>query len=80
MTYPDLESVHQSSVPKKKNTSYCKNSIIPLKKPGDISEDPLTELLRSGARQLIADAVEVELQELLSQVVFISAIHSVITT
>jgi transposase-like protein len=44
-----------------------KNKIIALKKPGEISEDPLTELLRHGARQLIVDAVEAELQELLGQ-------------
>ncbi len=44
-----------------------KNKIIAFKKPGEISEDPLTELLRNGARQLISDAVEVELQELLDQ-------------
>jgi transposase-like protein len=43
------------------------NKVITLKKPGEICGDPLTELLRSGARQLISDAVEVELQELLSQ-------------
>ena len=34
-----------------------KNKIVALKKPEEISEDPLTELLRSGARRLIADAV-----------------------
>ena len=44
-----------------------KNRIVELKKPGEISEDPLTELLRSGARRLIADAVESELQKLLNQ-------------
>ena len=44
-----------------------KNKIITLKKPGEISEDPLTELLRTGARKLIAEAVEAELQQLLSQ-------------
>ena len=44
-----------------------KNKIIELKKPGEFSEDPLTELLRNGARQLISDAVESELQELLNQ-------------
>ena len=43
------------------------NKIIDLKKPGEFCEDPLTELLRNGARQLIADAVQVELQELLDQ-------------
>lgn len=44
-----------------------KNKIIELKKPGEFNEDPLTELLRNGARQLISDAVEAELQELLNQ-------------
>ncbi len=44
-----------------------KNKIIAFKKPGEISEDPLTELLRNGARQLILDAVEAELQDLLKQ-------------
>jgi transposase-like protein len=44
-----------------------KNKIIALKKPEEIFEDPLTELLRSGARKLIADAVEIELHELLRQ-------------
>lgn len=45
--------------------SQCK--IIAFKKPGDISEDPLTELLRTGARQLIANAVEAELYGYLQQ-------------
>jgi transposase-like protein len=44
-----------------------KNKVIPLKKPGDNTADPLTELLRSGARKLITDAVEAELQQILSQ-------------
>lgn len=44
-----------------------KNKIIALKKPGEISEDPLTELLRIGAKKLIGEAVEAELQQLLSQ-------------
>jgi transposase-like protein len=43
------------------------NKIIELKKPGEFNEDPLTELLRNGAKQLISDAVEAELQELLNQ-------------
>lgn len=38
-----------------------------MKKPGDISEDPLTELLRASASKLITDAVEVELQKLLKK-------------
>ena len=46
-----------------------KNKIIAIKKPGEFAADPLTELLRSGARQLIVDAVEAELHELLNQYV-----------
>lgn len=41
------------------------NKILDLKKLEDILTDPLTELLRNGARKLIA--VETELQELLDQ-------------
>ena len=33
----------------------------------EASADPLTELLRAGAQQLICQAVEAELQELLAQ-------------
>lgn len=43
------------------------SKVITLKKPGEISEDPLTELLRTGARQLIAQAIEAELDEFLQQ-------------
>jgi hypothetical protein len=38
-----------------------------LSQPEEQVTDPLTELLRSGARELIAQAVEAELQVLLEQ-------------
>jgi len=38
-----------------------------LKKPGEFSADPLSELVRSGASKLISEAVKIELQQLLSQ-------------
>ncbi len=44
-----------------------KSKVVELKKPAEISTDPLSELLRNGAQQLIAEAVEAELQSLLSQ-------------
>ena len=66
MTYPvGINSPKPSS--NKKGYVMSKNKVIALKKPGELSEDPLTELLRVGARRLIADAVEAELQELLSE-------------
>ena len=43
------------------------HKIIALKKPGEFSEDPLTELLRDGAPRLITEAVEAELQALLDK-------------
>ena len=44
-----------------------KNKVVMFKKSGNLSEDPLNVLLRSGARQLIAEAVEAELLEFLNQ-------------
>lgn len=67
MTYPVGTQFAKTKIPTIKGYVMNKNKIVKFKKPGEISEDPLTELLRSGARRLIADAVEAELQELLSQ-------------
>jgi len=44
----------------------CKDSVIEFPAPGAIS-DPLTELLREGAKRLIEQAIEAELAELLAQ-------------
>jgi putative transposase len=41
------------------------SNVIALKDPVNI-RDPLTELLRSGAKKLLHDAVEAELTEMLS--------------
>jgi len=43
------------------------DTIIGFRKPGEAETDPLTELLRKGARQLIAEAVEAELQGFLAE-------------
>ncbi len=43
-----------------------KSKVVELKKPGEIITDPLSELLRNGAQQLIAEAVEAEVQSLLN--------------
>jgi transposase-like protein len=45
----------------------AKSNVFDLKKRDESSTDFLTELLRSGARQLIAEAVEAELQGFLAQ-------------
>ena len=44
-----------------------KDTIIEFKTPEATKTDPLTGLLRAGAQQLIANAVEAELLELLGQ-------------
>jgi putative transposase len=44
-----------------------KDTIIEFKTPEAERTDPLTDLLRTGAQQLIANAVEAELLELLGQ-------------
>ncbi len=40
-----------------------KSTLTPLSQPEKDVTDPLTELLRSGARELIAQAVKAELLE-----------------
>ncbi len=36
------------------------DTVVQLRQPGSFSEDPLTDLLRAGARQLLAQAIEAE--------------------
>jgi hypothetical protein len=45
--------------------SYAGNWVIPLRQPDEI-DDPLTNILRSGARQLLAQAVEMEAEAFLA--------------
>ncbi len=64
MTYPVGTVYHKHIPTKKRGYVMSKNKIITFKKPEEFSADPLTELLCNGARKLIADAVNVELQQL----------------
>ena len=38
-----------------------KDNVIDFKKPEPFIDDPITDILRSGARQLLAQALEVEI-------------------
>ena len=38
------------------------DTVVSFRQPGSFSEDPLTDVLRAGARQLLAQAVEVEVE------------------
>ena len=40
------------------------DTVVALRQPGNV-EDPLTDLLRAGARQLLAQAVEAEVADML---------------
>ena len=42
------------------------NTVVPLRQP-DTIEDPLTAVLRSGARRLLAQAVEAEAEAFLAE-------------
>jgi len=44
-----------------------KDNVIELKKPEPFIDDPLTDILRSGARRLLAEALETEIEIFLSQ-------------
>jgi len=44
-----------------------KDNVIPIRKLERFVEDPITDILRSGARKLLAEALETEIQIFLSQ-------------
>ena len=44
-----------------------KNNVIALKKPEPFVDDPITDVLRRGARKLLAEALEAEIESFLSQ-------------
>jgi len=43
-----------------------RNNVTELKKPETFVDDPLTEILRSGARKLLAEALEAEIESFLA--------------
>jgi len=43
-----------------------KSTVIDFAKPSDFSPDPLTDVLRAGARELLATAVRAEVSEFLA--------------
>ena len=44
-----------------------KDNVIDLKKPESLINDPITEILRNGARRLLARALETEVEVFMSQ-------------
>ena len=50
------------------------DTVIALRQPGSFSDDPLTDILRAGARQLLAQAIEAEVE---GHIVAVPPINSV---
>ena len=44
-----------------------KDNLIEFKKPERFVDDPITEVLRTGAKRLLAEALEVEIEDYISQ-------------
>ena len=38
------------------------DTVVALRRPGSFSDDPLTDVLRAGARRLLAQAIEAEVE------------------
>jgi transposase-like protein len=45
----------------------AKDNVIEFKKPGPFTDDPITDVLRTGARKLLTEALEAEIEGFLSQ-------------
>ena len=43
------------------------NNVFDLKKPEPFVDDPITEIIRQGARKLLAQALEAEIEHFISQ-------------
>ena len=43
------------------------NNVIDLKKPEPFVDDPITEIIRRGARKLLAQALEAEIELFINQ-------------
>lgn len=43
-----------------------RDNVVELKKPETFVDDPLTDILRSGARKLLAEALEAEIESFLA--------------
>jgi hypothetical protein len=44
-----------------------KDNVVEIKKPETFIDDPLTEILQQGARSLLAQALEIEIDTVLNQ-------------
>ena len=52
----------KSPVSKKEGYAMNEDTVVSFRQPGSFSADPLTDVLRFGARRLLAQAVEAEVE------------------
>jgi hypothetical protein len=55
-----LEAINRPTIGKDTRTM-SKDNVVELKKPDVFVNDPITELVRNGARQILAKALEAEI-------------------
>ena len=68
--YPSRMSLKswKTKTSKRKDThTMPKDNVIDLKKPERFVDDPITDVLRTGARKLLTEALEAEIECFLSQ-------------
>ncbi len=54
------------------------DNVIELKKPDTIVDDPITSILRQGARKLLAQALETEIKIFISQYNDLTDLHYIV--
>ena len=59
MAYPGVDE--DADFPKK-GYAMRDDTVVALRQPGSFSDDPLTDILRAGARRLLAQAIEAEVE------------------
>jgi putative transposase len=52
----------KSPIPKKEGYAMKEDTVVALRQPGSFCDDPLTAVLRAGARELLAQAIEAEVE------------------
>jgi len=69
VVYPSVDCLATVNRPLKRKgyTHHEKDNVVKINKPETFIEDPLTEILRQGARSLLAQALEVEIETVLNQ-------------
>ncbi len=52
--------MNESPIFRRKGYAIKEDTVVALRQPGTFSDDPLTDVLRAGARRLLAQAIEAE--------------------